>query len=152
MTCARYFDHKFNEFWKIAKSKNGFYRNHNLKHWFWKYEIQQRGKYMFQASPIQRTFSPTAPHTSRLTSYFYNFLSGSIHVHCMVWLENAPEFNPDGPSSFEACEKFIDQYITCKRDDTLGEIMNKQYHKHTRTCVIIFIISLFLYSFDFYPF
>lgn len=60
--------------------------------------------------------------------------SGSIHAHCMLWLEGSPEFIPDDFSTYTACEIFIDQYITCKKDMTLGELMNKQFHKHSRTC------------------
>ena len=29
---------------------------------------------------------------------------------------------------------FIDQFITCRKDESLGPILNRQYHKHTRCC------------------
>ena len=44
VTCARYFDHRFAEFWKLAKARDGFYHKHKMLHWFWRYEIQFRGK------------------------------------------------------------------------------------------------------------
>ncbi|KAK3929634.1 Secretory phospholipase A2 receptor, partial [Frankliniella fusca] len=47
---------------------------------------------------------------------------------------NCPMFNPDEPSSIAECEKFIDEFMTCKKDDSLGDLINRQYHKHSFTC------------------
>ncbi|KAK3908800.1 Amino-acid acetyltransferase, mitochondrial [Frankliniella fusca] len=59
---------------------------------------------------------------------------GSLHFHCIVWLKDAPEFDPQDPESYKKCEKFIDSFVTCKKDETLGELMNLQFHRCTRTC------------------
>ncbi|KAK3926549.1 Secretory phospholipase A2 receptor [Frankliniella fusca] len=47
---------------------------------------------------------------------------------------DCPMFNPDEPSSIAECEKFIDEFMTCKKDDSLGDLINRQYHKHSFTC------------------
>ena len=52
----------------------------------------------------------------------------------MIWIKNAPVFDANDPSTFEKCEQFIDEFATCKKDASLGELMNRQYHKHTATC------------------
>jgi hypothetical protein len=44
ITCARYFDHKFNAFWKLLQQKNGPFKELKIKHFFWRYEMQFRGK------------------------------------------------------------------------------------------------------------
>ncbi|KAK3928947.1 tRNA (guanine-N(7)-)-methyltransferase [Frankliniella fusca] len=54
---------------------------------------------------------------------------GSLHFHCIVWLKNAPEFDPQDPESYEKCEECIDSFVTCKKDETLGELMNLQFHR-----------------------
>ena len=52
----------------------------------------------------------------------------------MIWIKNAPIFDANDPSTFEKCEQFIDEFVTCKKDESLGDLMNRQYHKHTATC------------------
>ena len=59
---------------------------------------------------------------------------GSTHNHDLYWNKNGPVFDKDNPESIKRCEEFIDKFITCKKDETLGDLMNVQYHKHTHTC------------------
>ena len=59
---------------------------------------------------------------------------GSLHTHAMFWVNDCPKFDANDPSSIEACEEFIDKFITCAKDETLGDLLKRQYHKHTRTC------------------
>ncbi|KAK3908586.1 ATP-dependent DNA helicase RRM3 [Frankliniella fusca] len=59
---------------------------------------------------------------------------GSMHFHCILWLEGAPLFNPANPESEEECAGFIDELITCMLDQDMGELLNVQFHRHSRTC------------------
>ncbi|KAK3922268.1 ATP-dependent DNA helicase RRM3 [Frankliniella fusca] len=59
---------------------------------------------------------------------------GSMHFHCILWLEGAPLFNPANPESEEECAGFIDESITCMLDQDMGELLNVQFHRHSRTC------------------
>jgi hypothetical protein len=78
--CATYFDHRFRALFKLIKSKNGVFKEHNVQHFFYREEYQYRG---------------------------------SPHVHMLVWLENAPAFDPAKPETFNACVALINKYITC---------------------------------------
>ena len=59
---------------------------------------------------------------------------GSPHVHCLLWLENAP--NIKGSIDMTAVEQFIDQFIVCETDgsEELDELVKLQYHKHSKSC------------------
>lgn len=41
---------------------------------------------------------------------------GGPHVHMLLWIENAPAFDPAKPETFNACVALIDKYITCMVD------------------------------------
>ena len=57
---------------------------------------------------------------------------GSPHIHGLFWIKNAPEYGRDCD---EDIIKFVDSYISCKADsDDLGELVNLQRHKHSKTC------------------
>ncbi|KAK7573658.1 hypothetical protein V9T40_004699 [Parthenolecanium corni] len=43
VTCARYFDHKFNELFRILKNKNGLFHNYYVIDYYIRVEFQQRG-------------------------------------------------------------------------------------------------------------
>lgn len=61
---------------------------------------------------------------------------GSPHVHMLIWIENAPVFDPAKPETFNACLQLIDKYITCmvdKSSDAHGYVQ-KNTHRHTHTC------------------
>ena len=59
---------------------------------------------------------------------------GSPHIHCIIWLKDAPIFNSNDPHSFGICEKFIDEYITCENDDSISNLISYQIHKHSKSC------------------
>lgn len=62
---------------------------------------------------------------------------GSPHVHCLLWLRDAPKYNSDDPQSRERVIEFIDQFITCSRSRMLPEnahLVDYQVHKHTKCC------------------
>jgi len=103
VVCATYFDHRFRALFKLIKSKNVIFKDHIVKHFFYRVEYQHRG---------------------------------SPHVHMLLWLDNAPVFDPAKPETFGACVALIDKYIKCMVDDSspAHEYLHKNTHKHTHTC------------------
>ena len=86
--------------------------------------------------------SPAHP-IGKVTDYFLRteFQSrGWPHIHCLFWVENAPQFKSD--SNNADLVEFIDRYITCclpdkTKDAELYEIVtNVQIHSknHSRSC------------------
>ena len=60
---------------------------------------------------------------------------GSAHVHSLLWLENAPKYDPKVLESKKICEEFIDRFISCSTvDESLEEYTKLQYHKHSKSC------------------
>ncbi|KAK3926616.1 Serine/threonine-protein phosphatase 2B catalytic subunit beta isoform [Frankliniella fusca] len=55
---------------------------------------------------------------------------GSMHFHCLLWLDGAPLFDPADPGSEERCTEFIDELISCSLDNELGDLINVQFHRH----------------------
>jgi hypothetical protein len=49
----------------------------------------------------------------------------------LVWLKDAPKFDPQDPESAKLCQDFVDEFITCDNDDELAKY---QRHRHCRTC------------------
>uniref|UniRef100_A0A2S2NWE4 Helitron helicase-like domain-containing protein n=1 Tax=Schizaphis graminum TaxID=13262 RepID=A0A2S2NWE4_SCHGA len=43
VVCATYFDHRFRELFKLIKSKNVIFKEHSVKHFFYRVEYQHRG-------------------------------------------------------------------------------------------------------------
>uniref|UniRef100_A0A8D8UR91 ATP-dependent DNA helicase n=1 Tax=Cacopsylla melanoneura TaxID=428564 RepID=A0A8D8UR91_9HEMI len=58
---------------------------------------------------------------------------GSPHLHCFLWLRDAPKFDIDELDSLEKVVEFIDEFITCQFDDS-NPYVDLQKHKHTHTC------------------
>jgi hypothetical protein len=56
---------------------------------------------------------------------------GSPHVHCLLWLKDAPIFDPKNADSFKICEQFIDKYITFNVG-SMGGLEEFQFHRHRR--------------------
>lgn len=71
---------------------------------------------------------PVTEHYTR--TEFQN--RGSVHKHCLLYLENAPKYVQDDSNNAEVI-KFIDTIITCKYDPK-NPCMAFQRHKHTHTC------------------
>ncbi|KAE9521762.1 hypothetical protein AGLY_017839 [Aphis glycines] len=103
VVCATYFDHRFRALFKLIKSKNVIFKEHSVKHFFYRVEYQHRG---------------------------------SPHVHMLLWLDNAPVFDPAKPETFGACVTLINKYITCMVDNgsPAHEYLHKNTHSHTHTC------------------
>ncbi len=53
---------------------------------------------------------------------------GSLHIHGLLWIENAPTLQSH---TKEDVVKFIDSYITCSKD---ARLVSLQTHKHSNTC------------------
>ena len=57
---------------------------------------------------------------------------GSPHVHCLIWIEDAPQYQVS--SNLEITE-FVDKYVTCSTNAyELADLINSQTHKHAKTC------------------
>jgi len=54
----------------------------------------------------------------------------------LLWLDNAPVFDPAKPETFGACVTLINKYIKCMVNDSspVHEYLHKNTHKHTHTC------------------
>lgn len=64
-----------------------------------------------------------------------NFNNEVLHIfiHCLLWLENAPNFNDEDEYNSDVV-KFIDKFITCSKQLVPIELMKLQTHRHTFTC------------------
>lgn len=85
--------------------------------------------------------SPAEP-IGKIQEYFYRVefqQRGSPHVHCMFWVQNAPNLVQDGKQT--VCD-FIDKYITCsipseEEDFKLhNAVLQVQQHSknHSKSC------------------
>uniref|UniRef100_A0AAX7UK93 ATP-dependent DNA helicase n=1 Tax=Astatotilapia calliptera TaxID=8154 RepID=A0AAX7UK93_ASTCA len=83
--------------------------------------------------------SPLHP-IGKIKDYFYRVefqQRGSPHVHCLFWIENAPQIDKN---TDEEVIQFIDEYVTCElpsQDETLLDIVSSvQQHskRHSKTC------------------
>lgn len=60
---------------------------------------------------------------------------GSPHVHMLVWIENAPSFNPDRPENLDEVAAFIDSIVSIDSSNPdVQEFIQYQHHRCTRTC------------------
>ncbi|KAK7912600.1 hypothetical protein WMY93_012811 [Mugilogobius chulae] len=82
--------------------------------------------------------SPAQP-IGKVIDHFYRVefqQRGSPHVHCLIWVENAPKLGVN--TNKEVCD-FVDKYVTCKRPsdpDLLEKVTSVQQHskRHSKTC------------------
>ena len=78
----------------------------------------------------------TAP-LGKISDWFYRVeyqQTGSSHIHMLIWLEDAPEFGKDSDTKVTS---FIDKIITYQKPiDNLEllNLVNRQVHRHSRTC------------------
>ena len=57
---------------------------------------------------------------------------GSPHIHILVWVENAPQFNVE---TGEAIAAYVEQFLKCYIDNPIvGCLIELQIHKHSSTC------------------
>lgn len=87
---------------------------------------------------VQTFLSNVLKHKSqpigKIVDFFYRVefqQRGSPHIHMVVWIENAPVY---GQTLDASVVDFIDQYVTCKKDENIPELINYQTHRHARTC------------------
>ena len=71
----------------------------------------------------------------KITEYFYRLgfqQSGFPHIHIIVWVENAPNYNS---RTNEEITTYADKYLKCCSDEApLHDLIQLQIHKHSRTC------------------
>ncbi len=79
VTCARYYDMRYRELFKVLEAKNGPFGQYAIIDYYIRVEFQHRG---------------------------------SPHVHCLLWLKDAPEYIEGNQVSLNSCVAFIDQFIT----------------------------------------
>ena len=58
---------------------------------------------------------------------------GSVHIHILLYCNNAPSYDENNVESERNVIEFIDNIITCKYDPT-NPYMTFQRHKHKPTC------------------
>jgi hypothetical protein len=58
-------------------------------------------------------------------------LLGSPHAHMLLWLDDAPKYDPENSNTEQTCVDFIDSLISCQFG--VDGVIHQQ-HKHTKTC------------------
>ncbi len=92
----------------------------------------------YQVSQFLRKFLMSgAQPLGKISDWFYRVeyqQRGSPHIHMLIWLENAPQFQCDNDADVTA---FIDKIITCEKplnNPELSDLVNRQVHRHSHTC------------------
>lgn len=63
---------------------------------------------------------------------------GSLHLHGIFWLENAPTLDKNNLENLNDLINFINEYCTTDTDDLANEDLEiLQRHNHSKTCKII---------------
>ncbi len=79
----------------------------------------------------------SAQPLGKISDWFYRVeyqQRGSPHIHMLIWIENAPQFQCDNDADVTA---FIDKIITCEKpfnNPELSDLVNRQVHRHSHTC------------------
>ena len=92
----------------------------------------------YQFNQFLRYFlmSNAAP-LEKVADWFYRVeyqQRGSLHIHMLIWFEDAPVYGCDGDDEVTS---FIDEIITCKMPNNNPELrllVNRQIHRHSQTC------------------
>ncbi|CAG5050492.1 unnamed protein product [Parnassius apollo] len=71
---------------------------------------------------------------NELTSMEERLHRGSPHAHMMLWLDEAPTFEPGDTASARDISKFVDNIISCNSTEVPDKLRRLQLHKHTHTC------------------
>ena len=77
-----------------------------------------------------------------MSEFFYRVefqKRGSPHLHCLIWVKDAPIFNKENAAEVAA---YVDQFVTCSKFlnvpilgiDEREQLIARQTHRHTRTC------------------
>lgn len=89
---------------------------------------------------VKRTwFTTVGPFGRHKIQHMYHRIEfqhrGSPHVHMLLWLEDAPQYDPDNNENFEDIVQFIDSIVSTNSDDQdVQEIIGYQTHKCSQTC------------------
>ena len=73
----------------------------------------------------------------KISDWFYRVeyqQRGSPHIHMLIWIKDAPQFQTD---SDKEVTTFIDKIITCIKpidNPELLKLVNRQVHRHLHTC------------------
>ncbi len=59
---------------------------------------------------------------------------GSPHVHCLIWLYDAPKYIAGNTESLKNCIDFINTFITSSSDDATDDLVALQTHRHSFSC------------------
>lgn len=129
-TCSEYFDHRVRETLKLLKEKNSIFKSYPVKDYFIRVEFQHRGKFQYVI------FLVNIMLCFCFFNYIFLYFLGSPHAHVLLWLDGAPKYIPGNKKSEEEVVKFIDQFITCKKDPSIAHLLKYMHHKHTRSCKV----------------
>ena len=58
-------------------------------------------------------------------------MRGSPHIHMFIWLKDSPVLSE---SANDQVLDFVDKYVTCTRDAGVEDTVDRQQHRHSRTC------------------
>ncbi|XP_070191701.1 uncharacterized protein [Littorina saxatilis] len=72
----------------------------------------------------------------KVTDHFFRVefqQRGSPHIHCMIWVEDAPKADTDSDEDVVA---FLDKHLTCQRHEEgeLKDVSSLHEHKHSKSC------------------
>lgn len=70
----------------------------------------------------------------QILDYFYRVefpQRGFPHVHMLLWIKDTSVFNGNNQNRVK---NFIDNYVTCKKDEDMPNLVNFHTHRHARTC------------------
>ena len=59
---------------------------------------------------------------------------GSPHIHCLIWLSNAPVYRNENGETMNECVCFIDKYITTS-NAVSDNLIQLQTHGHSKSCL-----------------
>jgi len=101
VTCARYFDKRIRELFRVLQHPKGPFSDNKIIDYYIRVEFQHRG---------------------------------SPHVHCLLWLKDAPVYDRTNPESIATCITFIDKYITANSSFD-SNFIQLQTHGHSKSCM-----------------
>lgn len=90
---------------------------------------------------LQKTWNNVTdgPFGNAKVTYKYHRIEiqhrGSPHVHMVIWLENAPLYDPTDDSTDEAVTNFVDNIVTTSSEcELIDDVETFQFHRCTFTC------------------
>ena len=92
----------------------------------------------YQVNQFLRNFLlSSAQPLGTISDWFYRVeyqQRGSPHIHMLIWLDGAPEFQVKSDTQVTA---YIDNIVTCQKPTDSPELLNlvnRQVHRHSHTC------------------